>query len=215
MQVVLSLRVGGLERVVVDLVQNASEEFRLIVCCLEEPGAWGGEVPHVVALGNTVPGLDWRLFWKIARLARSEKVDVIHTHNSAAHLYGAIGGKLAGVKVLHTEHGKNLGDEARVVSTEPLGRTLHRSHRRLYRRQLAVRLVIVKAFLPSVSRLSPMASASSASICHGIRPVGVWERLAGLCARKIIRCSCAPLHGNSQRRTRLRRRWPVARRIGT
>ncbi|HXI82741.1 MAG TPA: glycosyltransferase [Verrucomicrobiae bacterium] len=112
MQVVLSLRVGGLERVVLDLVQNASEEFRFVICCLEEPGAWGGEAPRVVTLGKR-PGFDWRLFWKIARLARAEKVDVIHTHNSAAHLYGAIGGKLAGVKVLHTEHGKNLGQEAR------------------------------------------------------------------------------------------------------
>ncbi len=112
MQVVLSLRVGGLERVVLDLVQNASEEFRFIVCCLEEPGAWGNETPHVVTLGKR-PGVDGRLFWKVARLARAEKVDVIHTHNSAAHLYGAIGGKLAGVKVLHTEHGKNLGEEAR------------------------------------------------------------------------------------------------------
>ncbi len=112
MQVVLSLRVGGLERVVLDLVQNASEEFRLLVCCLEEPGAWGSEAPHVVTLGKR-PGMDGRLFWKVARLARAEKVDVIHTHNSAAHIYGAIGGKLAGVKVLHTEHGKNLGEEAR------------------------------------------------------------------------------------------------------
>src|SRR5471030_1332484 len=112
MQVVLNLRVGGLERVVLDLVQNASEEFRFIVCCLEEPGAWGGEAPRVVTLGKR-PGVDARLFWKIARLAHTEKVDVIHTHNSAAHLYGAIGGKLAGVKVLHTEHGKNLGEEAR------------------------------------------------------------------------------------------------------
>ena len=112
MQVVLSLRVGGLERVVLNLVQNVPEEFRSIVCCLEEPGDWAGEAPRVVTLGKR-PGIDGRLFWKIAHLARTEKVDVIHTHNSAAHLYGAIGGKLAGVKILHTEHGKNLGEEAR------------------------------------------------------------------------------------------------------
>ena len=108
----LSLRVGGLERVVLDLVQNASEEFRFIVCCLEEPGAWASEAPHMVAFTKK-PGMDARLFWKIVRLAHTEKVAVIHPHNSAAHLYGAIGGKLAGVKVLHTEHGKNLGEEAR------------------------------------------------------------------------------------------------------
>jgi len=112
MQVVLSLRVGGLERVVLDLVQNASAEFRFVVCCLEEPGAWADEAPHVVTLGKR-PGVDWRVFGKIARLVRAERVDVIHTHNSTAHLYGALGGKLAGVKVLHTEHGKNVGEEAR------------------------------------------------------------------------------------------------------
>jgi hypothetical protein len=76
MQVVLSLRVGGLERVVLDLVQNASEEFRFIVCCLEEPGAWGGEAPHVVALDKK-PGVDWRLFWKIARLASGAATHVL------------------------------------------------------------------------------------------------------------------------------------------
>src|SRR5258708_6875436 len=92
MQVVLSLRVGGLERVVLDLVQNASAEFRFLVCCLEEPGDWADEAPRVVTLGKQ-PGIDWRMFGKIARLARAEKVDVIHTHNSTAHLYGAVGGK--------------------------------------------------------------------------------------------------------------------------
>jgi glycosyltransferase involved in cell wall biosynthesis len=112
MQVVLSLRVGGLERVVVDLVNHASNEFRFVVCCLEEAGAWAKEVPRVTTLGKH-PGVDWRLFRKIARLAREEKIHVIHTHNSTAHLYGAIGGKLAGKRVLHTEHGVNVGHEAR------------------------------------------------------------------------------------------------------
>lgn len=112
LQVVLSLRVGGLERVVVDLVNHASPEFRLVVCCLEENGAWVNEVPRVIVLDKR-PGVDWSLFRKIVRLARAEKTDVIHTHNSTAHFYGAIAGKLAGVKVLHTEHGVNIGHEAR------------------------------------------------------------------------------------------------------
>jgi glycosyltransferase involved in cell wall biosynthesis len=112
MQVVLSLRVGGLERVVVDLVNHASDEFRFVVCCLEEAGAWAGEVPRVVTL-NKRPGVDWRMFWRIAGIVRAERIDVIHTHNSTAHLYGALAAKLTGAKVLHTEHGKNVGEEAR------------------------------------------------------------------------------------------------------
>jgi len=116
MQVVLGLRPGGLERVVADLVNNSSEELRFVVCCLEEPGLWASQIDpkhgKVVALGKT-PGLDWRMVWKIARLARSEGVRIVHTHNAAAHLYGTLGAKLAGAKVVHTEHGKNLGQEAR------------------------------------------------------------------------------------------------------
>jgi glycosyltransferase involved in cell wall biosynthesis len=116
MQVVLSLRVGGLERVVVDLVNHASAEFRFVVCCLEEPGPWAAEIPvnrgKVVAL-HKKPGVDWRLFWKIAKLARAEKVDVIHTHNSTAHLYGAFAARFTRARVLHTEHGKNVGEEVR------------------------------------------------------------------------------------------------------
>src|SRR5881296_20439 len=67
MQVVLSLRTGGLERVVIDLVKNASEEFRTIVCCLEAPGNWATEVPNVVSLRKR-PGVDWTLFGKLKRL---------------------------------------------------------------------------------------------------------------------------------------------------
>jgi glycosyltransferase involved in cell wall biosynthesis len=117
MQVVLSLRVGGLERVVVDLVNHASNDFRFVVCCLEEPGAWADEIPpsrgKVVAF-HKMAGVDLRMFWKIARLARKEKVQVVHTHNSTAHFYGAVAARFfTRAQVLHTEHGKNVGEEAR------------------------------------------------------------------------------------------------------
>jgi glycosyltransferase involved in cell wall biosynthesis len=112
MQVVLSLRVGGLERVVIDLVNHASPEFRLLVCCLEEAGAWANEVPRVTELGKR-PGIDWRLIPKIRRLIREHNIQVVHTHNSTAHFYGALGAWRTGAKLLHTEHGVNVGHEAR------------------------------------------------------------------------------------------------------
>ena len=107
MQVVLSLAPGGLERMVVNLVNHASAEFQFGVCCLEEAGEFAPLVTRpatpVVAFGKR-PGLDWRLPWRIARLVRREKIQLLHTHNAGAHLYGAIGARLAGVPVLHTEH---------------------------------------------------------------------------------------------------------------
>lgn len=116
MQVVLSLRVGGLERVVVDLVNHASDDFRFVVCCLEVAGPWASEIPpskgKVVAF-NKKPGVDWGLIWKVASLSRKEKIDVMHTHNSTAHFYGAVAAQFTSARVLHTEHGKNVGEESR------------------------------------------------------------------------------------------------------
>ena len=107
MQVVLSLAPGGLERVVVNLVNHASADFEFTVCCLEEAGEFGPLITRpatpIVALGKR-PGLDWRLPWRIARLVRREKIQLLHTHNAGAHLYGALGARLAGVPLLHTEH---------------------------------------------------------------------------------------------------------------
>jgi hypothetical protein len=89
MQVVLSLHVGGLERVLVDLVNHSSDEFRFIVYCLENTGPLAGEIApnrgKVVSPGKR-PGVDWRMFWKIAALPRRENIAVIHTHNSTAHI---------------------------------------------------------------------------------------------------------------------------------
>lgn len=112
MQVALSLRPGGLERVVIDLVNNSGADTRHVVCCLEDAGDWASQVCVPVFPLGKKPGLDWRLPWQLARLARQQRIDVIHTHNAAAHLYGALAGALAGVRVLHTEHGKNVGLEA-------------------------------------------------------------------------------------------------------
>ena len=107
MQVVLSLAPGGLERMVVNLVNHASGDFEFVGCCLEEAGEFAPLITRpatpIVALGKR-PGLDWRLPWRIARLIRREKIQLLHTHNAGAHLYGAIGARLAGVPVLHTEH---------------------------------------------------------------------------------------------------------------
>jgi glycosyltransferase involved in cell wall biosynthesis len=119
MQVVQSLRPGGLERVVLDLVNYASPDFFSTVCCLEESGAWADRVNpsrgKVVALQKQ-SGIDWRLFRHIARIAKEDGVRVIHSHNAQAHFYAALGGRLAGVKVMHTEHHPKLGAEEKRIN---------------------------------------------------------------------------------------------------
>lgn len=45
--------------------------------------------------------------WDIAKIVREKKIDIIHTHNEKAQLYGGIAGLIARVPVVHTKHGKN------------------------------------------------------------------------------------------------------------
>jgi len=109
---VLSLNVGGLEQVVYDLVSRAdSERFAVRVVCLSEIGEWG---PRFAALGVPVESLNvlhlgtWGRMLAVARRLRELRPDVLHTHNPAPHLVGALAAQLAHVPVVvHTKHGRN------------------------------------------------------------------------------------------------------------
>ena len=108
--VVLKLNNAGLENVVLNICQNITEpDIEQVVCCLEIEGAL---VPALRKSGVTVycmnkkPGLDFFLPFKLARLFRQHKIDVVHSHDAGANLYGGLAGLLARVKrLIKTEHG--------------------------------------------------------------------------------------------------------------
>ncbi|MCK4994633.1 MAG: glycosyltransferase family 4 protein [Candidatus Omnitrophica bacterium] len=55
------------------------------------------------------PLLDLKAFWKLLRLFKKEKFDIVHTHTAKAGCLGRIAAKLAGIKVIvHTSHGHNF-----------------------------------------------------------------------------------------------------------
>lgn len=123
---VLGLDVGGLERVVLRLVERADRaRFKVSVCALTsggqlEPELRGLRVPLVVSPRRH--GADPLLVGRLARMFRAQRPDIVHTHNPAPHLYGALaatlargypGGALA--RVIHTKHGRNHPDDARKV----------------------------------------------------------------------------------------------------
>ena len=119
--VVLSLDVGGLERVVVDLVRAGSGAATII--CLERPGQLAAQAEAlgaaVVSLGKPA-GLRPRLVGKMAELMRRFRPDVVHTHQIGALLYAGPAARRAGVPVVvHTEHGKHYASRWR---TRVLGR---------------------------------------------------------------------------------------------
>jgi glycosyltransferase involved in cell wall biosynthesis/peptidoglycan/xylan/chitin deacetylase (PgdA/CDA1 family) len=107
--VLLSLKPGGLERLVVSLAAaEPTRDLVTLVCCLDEVGELG---PAIQAAGGTVvlerrrPGFDLRLVWRLARLLRQHSVSAVHTHSLDPMFYGGLAAMLARVPVrVHTQH---------------------------------------------------------------------------------------------------------------
>ena len=110
--VVTCLQIGGLERVLVNLVRGfRGRDCRQLVVCLEEGGSFVGEVEalgaRVIVLGKQ-PGMSWKTIRQMAKLFRQGGVEIVHTHNPRPHFHGVVAGVLAAVPVrVHTKHGRN------------------------------------------------------------------------------------------------------------
>jgi glycosyltransferase involved in cell wall biosynthesis len=115
LQVVLSLTPGGTERLVIQLVRSLAPTFRMTVCCLDEPGAWAGELQQagidIVALGRR-PGFHPRLGRDIAAVAERVGARVLHCHHYSPFVYGCIARACdPHLRIVFTEHGR-VGDSA-------------------------------------------------------------------------------------------------------
>ncbi len=131
LHVVDSLGIGGIGVTLVNLVRRTHGELHHTVCCVRERG------PLADRLGGLgVPtyflrkrdGNDWTLAFRIARLCRTVRPDIVRTCAWGAS-DGIVGARLAGVPVvIHSEHGRDLPN----VGGD-----------RYYRRTLARRLLAV------------------------------------------------------------------------
>jgi sugar transferase (PEP-CTERM/EpsH1 system associated) len=120
---VSTLNIGGLEMVVVNLMQWCDRsKIEPHVICLGETGALADQIS---ALGIPVESLSAsgkvsgrRRLWRLARRLRALRPHVLHTHNPAPHWTGALAAQLARVPVLvHTKHGRNYAHRWRAVLT--------------------------------------------------------------------------------------------------
>src|SRR5262245_14791535 len=88
---VLSLDVGGLERIVLDLIRAGnSSGHRVSVICLEKPGSLAGEAErcgaNVISLGKP-PGRIRATKRKAETVIEDLRPDVLHTHQIGALWY--------------------------------------------------------------------------------------------------------------------------------
>jgi len=108
--VVVSLAIGGLETVVVNLALRAGDRIRPRVICLERLGPLAGRLVDrgidVECLGTP----DTPVMQSVRRLRRrlvEHDPDVLHTHNEKAHIHGALATLGLGRPALvHTRHGR-------------------------------------------------------------------------------------------------------------
>ena len=108
--VVLSLDVGGQERLILNLSRSLRDGGHDVHVVSLSPGGNLREefapIPtHDVARG---PGFDPLLVLRLARTLRALAPDVVHTHNAGPLIYAAPAARAALVRVvIHTKHGNN------------------------------------------------------------------------------------------------------------
>lgn len=104
---------GGQERVAVDLARLQRLSGHQVLAFSIAPGPEGpvssafraaGVFAETVAKG---PRVDPSLPVRLAAHLRSHHVNVVHTHNPHALIYGAPAARLAGAVVVHSKHGMN------------------------------------------------------------------------------------------------------------
>jgi glycosyltransferase involved in cell wall biosynthesis len=108
-QVVERLEIGGLERMAVDLAiaqKRAGHEPFLYCVCHDGALAPVARKAGIPVKNFAKPlGFSARAVAQIARELWRDRIEVVHTHNSIIHHYGAAAAVLTGIPVVNTEHG--------------------------------------------------------------------------------------------------------------
>lgn len=109
-QMLPSLDVGGMERLVIALARKQKETgHESILYCLSHSGTLA---PQAEAHGLQIrifhkrPGFSFSTIRDITRMLHIDRPEVVHTHNALVHHYGVIAAKLARIPVVvNTRHG--------------------------------------------------------------------------------------------------------------
>lgn len=109
----LTLNIGGMEKVGVDLINNIdTERFENYVLCLKEIGPLGERLESSVqdlSCLNAENGVGLRGLLAVMRYLRRNKIDVVHTNNPSPHFWGSLAARLCGIRaVVHTVHGRGF-----------------------------------------------------------------------------------------------------------
>jgi sugar transferase (PEP-CTERM/EpsH1 system associated) len=119
LQLMTDSKIGGAEKVVLELAKRLNKDkFSVIICCLTEEGPIFNEAKkeniRIFALGIRNKFCFLRAF-KLFKLLKDEKIDILQSHLFHANLLGRILGRIAGVRILiSTEHIMGLESRPRI-----------------------------------------------------------------------------------------------------
>ncbi len=125
LELIGSLKIGGAEKQVIGLTRKIDKDrFNVMVCCLGGGGILeeelDGEDVDIVCLNFRTRFFFVALF-KLIRLIRRKKIDVLHAHLYNCGLWGRIAAVMTGVPVvIYTEQGKCLWKRRRHILFERL-----------------------------------------------------------------------------------------------
>jgi glycosyltransferase involved in cell wall biosynthesis len=103
-----SLVAGGSEMYAFTIASNLDPvRYNSFICAIDQGGPLEPEVkaagiPYCIM--NRRPGIQLSLVWRLFDLFRRTGARVVHTHHFNQLFYSAIGAKLLGAKLIHTEH---------------------------------------------------------------------------------------------------------------
>jgi glycosyltransferase involved in cell wall biosynthesis len=113
--IVTSLEMGGMERVVCDLLASSAG---YLFCTDSEGQLFAGAQAQSKECGGRRARkmvVDWGVVWKLFRFIRTHKIECLHAHNHVAHLYAVLASVLTCTPVVVTLHGQGYYDTPRTL----------------------------------------------------------------------------------------------------
>lgn len=111
--VLYRLTTGGMERVLVTVINRTGSRYRHAVICLDGYTSYRERIvgPDVACHAlHKKPGKDWACYFRLWKALRQLRPDLVHTYNVGA-LDAAPVAKMAGVRrVVHAERGRSAQD---------------------------------------------------------------------------------------------------------
>lgn len=116
LHVVISMGIGGAERLVYDMVHHSAfQNNRPVICCMDDLGSLGEALKDegfTLYCKGRKPGFEFGMIPWLKDIIEKECIDIVHAHQYSSLVYSTPAAFLAGMKkVVYTEHGRFFPDK--------------------------------------------------------------------------------------------------------